>query len=127
MEGGRFSTGSGTVTDHPLLKDYLAYLKAAYAFYGNDWAAARQGFAALARARTGWVAEAAHYMPIRIGLRAAVAGTTDQYGDFAGTDKVDRAALGEAREAIAAYLKAYPRGLYAESAEGLKRQGMRPR
>ena len=27
MEGGRFSTGSGTVTDHPLLKDYLAYLK----------------------------------------------------------------------------------------------------
>lgn len=103
-------------------RDYLAYLKAAYAFYGNDWAAARQGFAALARARTGWVAEAAHYMPIRIGLRAAVAGTTDQYGDFAGTDKVDRAALGEAREAIAAYLKAYPKGLYAESAEGLKRR-----
>jgi len=27
MEGGRFSTGSGTVTDRPLLKDYLAYLK----------------------------------------------------------------------------------------------------
>src|SRR6058998_3293819 len=27
MEGGRFSTGSGTVTDHPLLMDYLAYLK----------------------------------------------------------------------------------------------------
>ncbi len=27
IEGGRFSTGSGTVIDRPLLKDYLAYLK----------------------------------------------------------------------------------------------------
>lgn len=103
-------------------RDYLAYLKAAAAFYGNDWATARQGFAALARARTGWVAETAHYMPIRIALRAAVAGTTDQYGDFAGTDKVDRTAVGEARGAIAAYLKAYPKGLYVDSAEGLKRR-----
>ncbi|NWK94390.1 hypothetical protein DM806_01545 [Sphingobium lactosutens] len=103
-------------------REYLAYLKAADAFHRGDWPAARQGFAPLARARSRWVAETAQYMPIRIGLRAAVAQAVNEYGDFAGPEKVDRAALAEARDAIAAYLKAYPRGHYAASAQGLTRR-----
>lgn len=103
-------------------RDYLAYLKAADAFYKADWAAARSGFASLTRARSRWVAETALYMPIRIGLRAAVAQAVDEYGDFAGPDKVDRAAVTQAQAAIAAYLKAYPRGRYRVSADGLKRR-----
>lgn len=103
-------------------REYLAYLKAADAFHKDDWTAARQGFASLTRARSRWVAETAKYMPIRIGLRAAVAKAVDEYGDFAGPEKTDPAALAEARDAIAAYLKAYPKGRYAASAQGLTRR-----
>lgn len=103
-------------------RDYLTYLKAADAFYRSDWTNARQGFGALTRARNPWIAETAAYMPIRIGLRAAVAKAVDEYGDFTGSDKVDQAAIAEARNAIAAYLKAYPRGRYAASAQGLTRR-----
>ena len=103
-------------------RDYLAYLKAADAFHRNDWTTARAGFAALTRARSKWVAETALYMPIRIGLRAAVATAVTEYGDFAGPDKADRAAIAEARDGIAAYLKAYPKGRYVASARGLMRR-----
>ncbi|CAH0349487.1 hypothetical protein [Sphingobium sp. CECT 9361] len=103
-------------------RDYLAYLKAADAFYKEDWAGARQRFASLSRAKSRWVAETATYMPIRIGLRSAIAKAVNEYGDFAGPDKVDPAAVAEARSGIAAYLKAYPKGRYAASAEGLKRR-----
>lgn len=102
-------------------RDYLAYLKAADAFYAGDWAAARTGFAALTGAKSAWVAETASYMPIRIGLRAAVANATGEYGDF-DAGKVDAAALSEARTGIAAYLKAWPSGRYAASANGLTRR-----
>ena len=103
-------------------RDYLAYLKAADAFHAGNWAVARTGFAALTHARSPWLAETAAYMPIRIGLRAAVAASIDQYGDFAGVDKVDAAAVSEARKAIASYLKAWPNGRYANSARGLTRR-----
>lgn len=102
--------------------EYVAYLKAADAFYKGDWAAARIGFAALTRAHTQWVAETAKYMPIRIGLRAAIAPAVTEYGDFAGPDKTDRAAVAQADAAISAYLKAYPKGRYRVSAVGLKRR-----
>ncbi|AEG51498.1 hypothetical protein Sphch_3918 [Sphingobium chlorophenolicum L-1] len=103
-------------------REYLSYLKAADAFYKADWPAARSGFASLTRARSRWVAETAIYMPIRIGLRAAMAQAVDEYGDFAGPDKVDRTAVAQAEAAIAAYLKAYPKGRYRASAEGLRRR-----
>ena len=117
---------SGTSLDPPVTtasgRDYLAYLKAAAAFHAGNWAAARSGFAALAHARSRWLAEIAAYMPIRIGLRAAVATSIDQYGDFAGVEKVDAAAVSEARTAIATYLKTWPQGRYADSARGLTRR-----
>ncbi|KEQ52422.1 hypothetical protein [Sphingobium chlorophenolicum] len=103
-------------------REYLSYLRAADAFYKADWPAARSGFASLTRARSRWVAETAIYMPIRIGLRAAMAQAVDEYGDFVGPDKVDRTAVAQAEAAIAAYLKAYPKGRYRASAEGLRRR-----
>lgn len=102
--------------------EYLSYLKAAEAFHKGDWPTARQAFATLTKSRAAWVAETAKYMPIRIGLRAAIEKAVDDYGDFAGPDKTDPVALAEARSAIAAYLKAYPKGLYADSAQGLTRR-----
>jgi hypothetical protein len=102
-------------------REYLAYLKAASAFYDGDWATARTGFAALNSAKSAWVAETAGYMPIRIGLRSAVANATGEYGDFDAT-KVDRAAVAEARAGIAKYLKTWPNGRYANSAKDLIRR-----
>jgi hypothetical protein len=124
----RAKVGCGDVVwDGPAItsaagRDWLAYLKASQAFYAADWDRARQGFAPLARAKNRWIAETAAYLPIRIALRAAIAGAVDKYGDFAGADKVDAAAVSAAREAIAAYLKAYPQGRYAASATGLMRR-----
>lgn len=103
-------------------RTFLAYLKAADAFHKADYAAAEAGFAALARSGNPWIAETARYMPIRIGLRRAAATSLDEWGDFAGPEKVDRAALASAAKAIDAYLAAYPKGRYVDSAQGLKRR-----
>jgi hypothetical protein len=61
-------------------------------------------------------------MKIRLGLRAAVAGAVDKYGDFAGIAAVDKAAARQAGAAIDAYLQAWPNGRYAASAQGLRRR-----
>ncbi len=103
--------------------EYRAYLQATAAFYGNDWQTARQGFAALAHARSPWIADTATYMPIRIALRAATAKATNKYGDF-DFKAVDATQVTAARTAIAAYLKAFPRGHYVASAQGLIRRTM---
>lgn len=103
-------------------REYLGYLKAADAFHKNDWSGASQGFNALTRAKSAWVAETARYMPIRIGLRMAIATAVDEWGDFAGSEKIDKASLESASDAIDDYLKSYPKGRYAASAEGLKRR-----
>jgi hypothetical protein len=103
-------------------REYLAYLTAADAFHKNNWASASQGFSTLTRAKSAWVAETARYMPIRIGLRMAIATAVDEWGDFAGSEKIDKPSLEAASNAIDDYLKAYPKGRYAASAEGLKRR-----
>ena len=103
-------------------REYHAYLKAADAFHKSDWSGASQGFLALNRAKSAWVAETANYMPIRIGLRMAIATAVDEWGDFAGSEKIDKASLKSASAAIDDYLKAYPKGRYAASAQGLKRR-----
>ena len=101
---------------------FLGYLQAADAFYAGDWAAARQRFAALPKAREPWVAETAAYMAIRVELNAAQEGSFDEYGSFLGAAKVDQASVTRGQAAIAAYLKRYPRGRYAASARGLERR-----
>jgi hypothetical protein len=103
-------------------KAFLGYLQAADAFYAGDWAAARQGFAALPKARDPWVAEAATYMAIRVELNAAQVDAFDEYGTFAGPAKVDQPSVSRGRAAIAAYLKRYPKGRYIASAQGLERR-----
>lgn len=103
---------------------FLAYLKAADAFYRGDWATARGAFAALVHARQRWVAETSAYMLVRVELGAAIAGAFDKFGDFGGIAKADHTAAVQARAAIAAYLHGWPQGLYAESAKGLERRAL---
>lgn len=102
-------------------RDFLAYLQAADAFYGEQWDAARGGFGALRASRDPWLAETGAYMLARTELNAAQAAAFDEYGSFA-ADKVDKAALSRSRGGLDAYLKRYGQGLYAGSARGLVRR-----
>lgn len=103
-------------------KAFLGYLQASDAFYGERWEEARGAFGGLVKAPDPWVAETASYMLARIELNAAMANAFDQYGSFDGIEKVDQQAVGRAAAGLAAYLKAWPNGRYAASAEGLKRR-----
>ena len=103
-------------------REFLAYLQAADAFYGEQWDPARQGFAGLRAARDPWVSETASYMLARTELNAAQAAAFDEYGSFAGPPKVDTAALGRASAGFQDYLKRFAKGRYAASAGGLRRR-----
>lgn len=103
-------------------KAFLTYLQAADAFYAGSWDTARGGFRDLRKAADPWVAETAAYMLIRVELNAAQENAFDEWGDFQGASATDAAATRRAGSAIDAYLKRYPEGRYAASAQGLKRR-----
>ena len=105
-------------------KAFLAYLQASGAFYGEQWDTARSGCASLARAPDPWVAETAAYMQARVELNAAMAKSISDYGNFEGVKSVDQAAVTRAQAALAAYLKTWPQGRYATSAQGLRRRAL---
>lgn len=105
-------------------QEFLAYLKAAEAFYSARWPDATQGFAALAGARDSWIKETAIYMTGRTALNVAQDKAFDDWGGFAGKDKIDQPTVAAARKALEAYLKAWPKGRYAQSARGLVRRTM---
>lgn len=103
-------------------REFLDYLKAADAFYAGRWDEAVQGFAALGGAKDGWVREAAIYMTARTAINVAQEKAFDEWGSFAGKDKVDQPTIQAARKALEAYLAAWPKGRYADSARGLIRR-----
>jgi hypothetical protein len=106
-------------------REFLSYLQAAEAFYGENWDAARKAFGSLRDARDPWVAETAAYMLARVELNAAQAGSFDEWGAFIGPEKTDRAAISSAKTALAAYVKRYGEsGLYTASARGLMRRAL---
>lgn len=111
-------------------KAFLAYLAAAEAFYAGQWQSARDGFAALLPGKGGkgaqdpWVVEAARYMVARTDLNAAMAGAFNEWGDFAGADKVDKALTRRAREELLGYIAMHPLGAYSDSARGLVRRSV---
>lgn len=104
-------------------REFLDYITAADAFYGEAWDDARNGFARLGAASDPYVRETAAYMLIRVEFAAAQAGAFDEYGDY-DPAKPDRAAVKRGLEALSAYLKAYPQGRYAASARALLRRGL---
>jgi hypothetical protein len=103
-------------------RTFLAYLKAADAFYGERWDEARLGFKALKTAPDPWVSETSGYMLARVDLNASQARAFDEYGFYEGLKKVDGSAVSRAAQDITDYLKAYPQGRYAASARGLVRR-----
>lgn len=107
----------------PAGREFLAYIRAADAFYAERFDEARSGFAGLARAADPFLRETGAYMLVRAEFAAAQAPAFDEYGSFA-VDKVDRAAAARGSAALAGYLKAFPAGRYAASARALQRRGL---
>jgi hypothetical protein len=104
-------------------REFLGYIQAADAFYGERWDAARAGFSGLAKAGDPFVRETAAYMLARVEFAAAQAAGFDKYGDFS-ADQTDRAAARRGMQALSTYLGAHPKGRYAGSASGLVRRGL---
>ncbi|MGB7656696.1 MAG: hypothetical protein WBL74_14575 [Novosphingobium sp.] len=104
-------------------REFLSYLKAADAFYFRQWDEARSNLSANARASDPWVRETSAYLAIRTEFAAAQDAGFDQYGDFDAA-KTDRGAVKRGLQASAAYLKGWPSGRYAASAQGLVRRGL---
>lgn len=103
-------------------REYLAYLKGAWAFYAERGELAEAAFLPLGRSKDGWIAETSTYMVYRNRLARAQAMGLGEWGEWQGGDKVDRAALVAAGSAADTYLKSYPKGLYFASASGLVRR-----
>lgn len=100
---------------------FRTYLHGANAFYAGDYGAAAQAFTSLASSPQPWLAETASYMLMRTALNASSANANGEYGDFDVT-KVDKAQAQNARDAALHYLKSWPQGRYAESAQGMLRR-----
>lgn len=102
-------------------KEFAAYLNAAGAFYANDFAGARPGFAGLVNSSQPWLREASRYMIARVDLNAAPSGAFGEFGDL-NLQNVDRGDLANADTEFNGYLHDYPHGRYAVSAMGLLRR-----
>ncbi|MFB1116745.1 hypothetical protein RF240_09485 [Dickeya dadantii] len=97
------------------------YLASAVAFYEGQLDQADKGFQQLLSASQPWVAETARYMLIRVSINQAMKDAQDEYNMF-DPRKMDKAAGKQAAQRVDEYLKQYPRGKYADSAEGLYRR-----
>lgn len=100
---------------------FRTYLHGANAFYAGDYVAAAQDFTVLTSSPQPWLAETASYMLMRTALNASSANANGEYGDFDVT-KVDKTQAQNARDAALHYLKSWPQGRYAESAQGMLRR-----
>lgn len=102
-------------------KEFSNYLVAANQFYTGNFSEATASFTTLSKADDKWVRETATYMIARSELNRAQATGNDKYGDI-DTKNIDKNAVASADAALQSYLKAYPKGRYADSASGLKRR-----
>jgi hypothetical protein len=101
---------------------YAAYLLGVSAFYAGEFDHSADLFRTLGDASDPWLRETGLYMVGRTLLNRAIERAIDEYGSLTDVDKRDPAATAAAGTALDAYLKAYPNGRYASSAEGLMRR-----
>ena len=101
---------------------YLRYLIAAAAFYREDYEQAASDFAKLTKADSAWVRETANYLLARTAMRVTQRGSINAYGYPVEDWRADPTDVAAANKALDAYISAYPKGLYTNSARGLKRR-----
>ncbi|WP_240160767.1 hypothetical protein [Burkholderia sp. Ax-1719] len=108
----------------PVGQQFATYLEGANAFYRYDFFAATRSFASASHSTDPWLREASLYMAGRAQLNAAQAEAFASEGDgnTLDRDKVRQVSLDAAQTVFRAYLKVYPQGRYAASAQGLQRR-----
>ncbi|MEK6396476.1 MAG: hypothetical protein V4734_00185 [Terriglobus sp.] len=104
-------------------KAFTAYLEGAAAFWKPDYDKATAIFSSLTNAQPAWVRETAIYMVGRSLINRPLVGAFDEYGSFKKGWRADDNTILAAEAALDKYLQLYPKGVYAQSARGLKRRG----
>lgn len=102
-------------------KAFATYLKGAAEFYSGRFGEALKAFRALQDSELPWLQEIARYMVARGLLNQAQQNAFDEMG-YPDLRKVDKKILAQAETALGDYLKRYPQGQYAASADGLLRR-----
>ena len=106
----------------PAGRAFATYLSGTISFYDGDYDNAAKDFAGLRDAPNPWVRETARYMAARVEVNRIQANLFDEYGNLKDLKAVDAKAVAAADAGLHAYLKDYPKGAYAASAQGLLRR-----
>lgn len=104
-------------------KAFAQYLQGALYFWQGNYDLSASIFVSLSNADSPWVKEVSLYMVGRTIINRAQLKAFDDYGSFKQDWKADPRLIADSEAAFDNYLRAYPRGQYAQSARGLKRRG----
>jgi hypothetical protein len=120
-EGAAIAALDGQVKS-PAGKGFATYLQGAAAFYSGDFDTASARFGSLRDVKVPWVRETSRYMLARVEVNRAQVNLYDEYGNPKDFKTIDPKPIAAADADIHAYLKDFPSGTYAASAEGLLRR-----
>ncbi|UEP25917.1 hypothetical protein LL999_28945 [Burkholderia ambifaria] len=120
--GGASAAWTKPPVKSPLGQQFAAYLDGTNAFYRADFHAATRAFASASHSANPWLKEAGLYMAGRAQLNAAQANAFDNDNPTPSRARVTKVSLDAANTVFRTYLKVYPQGRYAVSANGLLRR-----
>ncbi|WP_175703639.1 hypothetical protein [Burkholderia ambifaria] len=120
--GGASAAWTKPPVKSPLGQQFATYLDGTNAFYRADFHAATRAFASASHSANPWLKEAALYMAGRAQLNAAQANAFDNDSPTPSRARVTKVSLDAANTVFRTYLKVYPQGRYAVSANGLLRR-----
>ncbi|WP_175842605.1 hypothetical protein [Burkholderia contaminans] len=120
--GGASAAWARPPVKSPLGQQFAAYLDGTNAFYRADFLTATRAFASASHSANPWLKETGLYMAGRAQLNAAQANVFDNDGPTPTRGRVTKVSLDAANTVFRTYLKVYPQGRYATSANGLLRR-----
>ncbi|HHY6929989.1 TPA: hypothetical protein ACV4T7_003930 [Burkholderia ambifaria] len=120
--GGASAAWTKPSVKSPLGQQFATYLDGTNAFYRADFHAATRAFASASHSANPWLKETGLYMAGRAQLNAAQANAFDNDSPTPSRARVTKVSLDAANTVFRTYLKVYPQGRYAVSANGLLRR-----
>ncbi|VWC99541.1 hypothetical protein [Burkholderia contaminans] len=120
--GGASAAWARPPVKSPLGQQFAAYLDGTNAFYRADFLTATRAFASASHSANPWLKETGLYMAGRAQLNAAQATVFDNDSPTPTRGRVTKVSLDAANTVFRTYLKVYPQGRYATSANGLLRR-----
>ncbi|HHX4058799.1 TPA: hypothetical protein ACU967_006268 [Burkholderia contaminans] len=120
--GGASAAWAKPPVKSPLGQQFAAYLDGTNAFYRADFLTATRAFASASHSANPWLKETGLYMAGRAQLNAAQANVFDNDSPTPTRGRVAKVSLDAANTVFRTYLKVYPQGRYATSANGLLRR-----